>query len=46
MILNDWYNFLDGENEYSIKYDAINHSFEDQKLLEMTSNTVVVKFKK
>lgn len=44
--LSKWYDFPDGEYEYTIKYDAINHSFEEQKIFEMISNTVVVKFKK
>lgn len=46
VILNKWYDFFNGENEYSIKYDAINHSFEDQKMFEMTSDTMIIKFKK
>lgn len=44
--LDDSYEFRKGEKEYAITYDAINHSFGDQKMIEMTSNKVVIKHTK
>jgi len=42
--LNDWYQFQQGEHTYSISYNAFNHSYKEQKIFEMTSNEVVIKY--
>jgi len=44
VILNDWYKFHDGNHVYSILYTALNHSYDKQKLFEMTSNETLVKY--
>jgi len=44
--LNDWYKFQQGEHTYSILYSGFNHSYEKQKIFEMTSNEAVVKYVK
>jgi len=44
VVLNDWYQFQQGEHTYSISYNAFNHSYEEQKIFEMTSNEVVIKY--
>lgn len=42
--LDDWYDFVDGTNSYTVKYDTDNHSYENQNMFEMTSNVVHVKY--
>jgi len=44
--LSKWYDFHDGSHEYSVTYKAFNHSYEKETLFNMTSNTVVVTYKK
>jgi len=46
VVLSDWYQFQQGEHIYSIFYNGFNHSYEEQKIFEMTSNEVVVKYDK
>lgn len=44
-ILNRWYEFPKGEKKYSITYNSINHSHNQQDMFEMESNNVVVDYK-
>ncbi len=44
VVLNDWYQFHQGEHTYSISYNAFNHSYEKQKIFEMTSNKIVITY--
>ncbi len=46
VVLNDGYQFQQGEHTYSILYNGFNHSYEKQKIFEMTSNKTVVKYDK
>ncbi len=46
VILNDWYQFQEGEYIYSISYSGFNHPYEEQEIFEMASNETVVKYDK